>query len=299
MKTDALFYELFQAAPQTFFELMQITPPCPYRFESITVKTSEKRIDGILEPTATGEPIYFLEVQAFPDKTIYWRAMREVATYFEQRPDLIDSRWQAVVLWLDKGDDPGLKTLKLLGRKPKPCLVASDLLALLQKLDKQALARSVLHPLLAASEAEVTQNVVQWVETIRQTPNLDAGTEEKLISVMSQLIEQKFRTLTYKELSRMLQLTPLAETISGQELIQEQLTDVLIRQIRRKFTIAEDLAEVVSRELEKLDVDNLKQLFDDIFDIDTFEQLEQWIADHLPEENLATDDTISAVGRNN
>jgi predicted transposase YdaD len=27
MKTDPLFYELFQAAPQTFFELLQITHP--------------------------------------------------------------------------------------------------------------------------------------------------------------------------------------------------------------------------------------------------------------------------------
>ena len=103
-------------------------------------------------------------------------------------------------------------------------MVSSDLLALLKKFDQGALARNVLHPLLAASEAEVTQNVVQWVETIRQTPNLDAGTEEKLISVMSQLIEQKFRNLTYKELSRMLQLTPLAETISGQELIKDDLS---------------------------------------------------------------------------
>lgn len=62
MKTDTLFYELFQAAPQTFFELLQITPTCPYRFESITVKASEKRIDGVFAPTMDDQPIYFLEV---------------------------------------------------------------------------------------------------------------------------------------------------------------------------------------------------------------------------------------------
>lgn len=59
MKTDALFYELFQAAPQTFFELLQITPTCSYRFESITVKMAEKRIDGVLEPTEPDQPLYF------------------------------------------------------------------------------------------------------------------------------------------------------------------------------------------------------------------------------------------------
>ena len=67
MKTDALFYELFQAAPQTFFEVLQLTPACFYQFESLTIKTVEKRIDGVLEPESEGHPIYFLEVQAFPD----------------------------------------------------------------------------------------------------------------------------------------------------------------------------------------------------------------------------------------
>jgi len=32
MKTDPLFYELFQVRPQIFFEIAQITPTCPYRF---------------------------------------------------------------------------------------------------------------------------------------------------------------------------------------------------------------------------------------------------------------------------
>ncbi len=96
MRTDALFYELFQTAPQTFFELLQITPVCTYRFESITVKASEKRIDGVIEPSDEQQPVYFLEVQAFPDDTIYWRTLREVATYFEQRPARNDN-WQAVV----------------------------------------------------------------------------------------------------------------------------------------------------------------------------------------------------------
>jgi predicted transposase/invertase (TIGR01784 family) len=81
MKTDPLFYELFQVRPQIFFELAQITPPCPYRFESITVKTTEKRIDGVLEPTVAGHPIYFVEVQAKPDEQMYWRTVRETSVY--------------------------------------------------------------------------------------------------------------------------------------------------------------------------------------------------------------------------
>ncbi len=64
-------------------------------------------------------------MQAFPDEVIYWRTMREVATYFEQRPSRKDYGWQAIVLWLNKEDDPGLGTLTPLTRKPASRLLFS------------------------------------------------------------------------------------------------------------------------------------------------------------------------------
>jgi predicted transposase YdaD len=282
MKTDALFYELFQAVPQTFFELLQITPTCEYRYESLTVKTSEKRIDGVLEPMDDQQPIYFLEVQAFPDDVIHWRTMREVATYFEQRPSRKDCGWQAIVLWLNKEDDPGLSTLKPLTRKPASRLVSADLVKLLKKLDERALVLNVVRPLLAKSEREVRENVVQWVENIRQMPNLDPQREERLVTILSQFIEQKFRTLTYEELSRMLRLTPLEETISGQTLIKNERVAILTRQIARKFALSAELAEAIQLELNKLDLVSLKALLDQILDIETLEELELWITEHLP-----------------
>lgn len=283
MKTDTLFYELFQAAPQTFFELLKLTPLCPYQFESVTVKASEKRIDGVFTPTVENQPIYFLEVQAFPDEVIYFRTLREVATYFEQRPKLKDTEWQATVLWLNQSDDPGFGTLQLLGRKPNPRLVALDIVELLQRLPESSLAFNVLRPLIAKTEHEVRENVVQWVENVRQTPDLNANTEEKLIAVMSQLIEQKFRRLNYKELSKMIRLTPLAETTSGQELIKDERIALLTQLVRRKFALSDELTTSINQELQGLDLGNLKELIIQILDISTVEQLETWIAAHLPE----------------
>lgn len=284
MKTDPLFYELFQAAPQTFFELLQTTPPCPYRFESITVKSSEKRIDGVLEPANDGKPFYFLEVQAFPDPTIYWRVMREVSTFFEQRPQLEKRPWQAIVLWLNIEDNPGFGTLGLLGRKPRPRLLALDLIDVLKKLPETSLARNVLQPLLVETEVEVRQHVVQWVENIRQTPNLDQRAEETLVAVMSQLIEQKFKTLSYKELSQMLRLTPLAETTSGQELIKEERTRILAELIQVKFNALPEVVATIHNELQQLSLDNLKLLTSRLLLIPTIEQLEVWISEHLPQD---------------
>ena len=282
MKTDALFYELFQAAPQTFFELLQITPTCSYRFESITVKMAEKRIDGVLEPTESDQPLYFLEVQAFPDEVIYWRVMREVSTYFEQRPAQRSTDWQAIVLWLNSEDDPGLGTLLALSHEPQPRLIPTDLITLLKRLNEDSLVLQVLRPLLIDNESEVRQNVVQWVETIRRTPNMDAQTEERLVAILSQLIEQKFRNLSYKELSEMLRLTPLRETASFQEVFKEEWLDVLLPMIRRQFAISEEVQDALHRDLQLLDADSLKALMPILQEINRVEDLEQWIADHHP-----------------
>ncbi len=231
---------------------------------------------------AENQPIYFLEVQAFPDDVIYWRVMREVATYFEQRPAQKESAWQAIVLWLNPEDDPGLGTLKPLAHKPHQRLIAVDLLKLLKKLDERALVLNVLRPLLAKSEREVRQHVVQWVENIRQTPNLDRQTEERLVAILSQLIEQKFRTLSYKELTAMLHLTPLRETASVQEVLKEDRVDMLMRQIQTKFSLSAELRQALTTDLFQLDMEALKTLIEQILRINSVEELERWIAEHQP-----------------
>lgn len=237
-----------------------------------------------MEPAAADQPIYFLEVQAFPDDVIYWRAMREVSTYFEQRPQQKDRAWQTTVLWLNKEDDPGLGTLEPLARQPDPRLVSADLIALLKQLkqvDDKALMLNVLNPLLTDSEREVRQHVVQWAETIRQTPNLHPQTEERLLTVMSQLIGQRFKNLSYKELAKMLRLTPLEETISGQELIKDAHVAILTTQIQDKFLLTGPMVESVRADLDKLDAASLALLVRQILHFATFEELEQWIAARL------------------
>lgn len=80
----------------------------------------------------------------------------------------------------------------------------------------------------------------------------------------------------------MLRLTPLEETISGQELIKNERVTILTRQITRKFALSPELAAALQIELNKLDLQPLQRLLDQILDIETLEQLEQWLADALP-----------------
>lgn len=186
------------------------------------------------------------------------------------------------MLWLNKDDDPGFGTLSLLACKPRPRLVSLDLVQLLKKLPETALALNVLRPLLAKNDREVRQNMIQWVENIRQTPDLDANLEERLISVLSQMIEQKFKTLNYKELSQMLRLTPLRETASVQEVLKEDRAEILSAFIQAKFTLSPEIMEAIQGELQKLTLENLKLLATQLLNLPTIEQLEVWIAERLP-----------------
>ncbi|MCF7970208.1 MAG: Rpn family recombination-promoting nuclease/putative transposase [Methylococcaceae bacterium] len=54
MKTDTLFYRLFLQRPELIFELSNLPKPAHsvYRFQSVEVKQSAFRIDGVFVPEA-------------------------------------------------------------------------------------------------------------------------------------------------------------------------------------------------------------------------------------------------------
>lgn len=81
MKTDSLFYRLFQERPDLVFELAEWSPPAGVRYtlHAEDVKQTGFRLDGILPPTPsdrTDLPLFFLEAQFQTDNDFYalcWR----------------------------------------------------------------------------------------------------------------------------------------------------------------------------------------------------------------------------------
>ena len=90
MKTDSLFYRLFQAEPGLAFELAGIAVPEPrrYRFGSHEIKQTAFRLDGVLEPPADspGAPVVFAEAQFQPDEGFYPRCVGEALLWLRQHP---------------------------------------------------------------------------------------------------------------------------------------------------------------------------------------------------------------------
>jgi predicted transposase/invertase (TIGR01784 family) len=85
MKTDKIFYTLFQVFPELLFELIGSDSNFAhnYQFKSIEVKELSFRLDGVFLPDENYPeyPLYFVEVQFQLDPDFYWRFFTEIILY--------------------------------------------------------------------------------------------------------------------------------------------------------------------------------------------------------------------------
>ncbi|MFN5751083.1 MAG: DUF2887 domain-containing protein, partial [Pseudanabaena sp.] len=86
MKTDTLFYQLFNTFHTLLFELIErpIAEAEGYEFSSVEVKEKAFRFDGIFIPKAKDKPIYLIEVQFQQKEDFYWEYLSEIYLYLNQ-----------------------------------------------------------------------------------------------------------------------------------------------------------------------------------------------------------------------
>ena len=110
MKTDTIFYQLFQTFPSLLFELIGQSPTEAqgYEFSSREIKELAFRFDGVFlpAPNSTHQPIYFVEVQFYPKSDFYWRFFTEVFLYLGQYKPHHD--WRAEAVFATRSLDPGV-----------------------------------------------------------------------------------------------------------------------------------------------------------------------------------------------
>ncbi len=213
MKTDGLFYELFRFSPESMLELVQLDVSGPYRFESITVKSTEKRFDGYFKNVGDKGPDIFLEIQGYRDHNIYWRLFREICAFHEQRKD--HRPFVAVVLFIDARLDPGNPPLD---PAPPNQLIRRNLIECLKSIQADATPLVVLKPLTLENKADLPEAVGQWKAGI-DAMALPEDRKKILTELLEYAILQRFKTFTLEEISKMIQLTPLEETVAGKQLI--------------------------------------------------------------------------------
>lgn len=101
MKTDALFYRLFQALPGLVFELggLEVADPRGYQFRAEELKQTAFRLDGVLMPPEANPelPVVFVEAQMQAEDDFYGRLFAELFLYLYR---MVPVRpWWAVVIY--------------------------------------------------------------------------------------------------------------------------------------------------------------------------------------------------------
>ncbi len=170
MKTDTLFYRLFQAFPSVFFELIGQAGSVAnsYQFTSIELKQQAFRLDGVFLPTPNNpnQLIYFLEVQFQKDEAFYQRVFAEIFLYLYQYQSIND--WRAVVIFPRRSLEPD---------EPKPYRLL---------LNSPQVQRVYLNELGESADTSIGVGIVQLVvESESRTP-----------AKAKQLIEQARQQLT-------------------------------------------------------------------------------------------------------
>ncbi len=112
MKRDSIYYQIFKRFPGLLFELVDYDPSQAqnYRFESVEVKETAFRIDGVFLPTegATPRTIFFAEVQFQKDEALYHRFFTESMMYLNRNQSQYDD-WYCVVIFPSRSLEPSDK----------------------------------------------------------------------------------------------------------------------------------------------------------------------------------------------
>ncbi|MDM8550719.1 DUF2887 domain-containing protein [Desulfobacterales bacterium HSG2] len=216
-----------------------------YTFESITLKTTEKRFDGFMKRTDGEGPNVFVEIQGYNDNTIYWRGFREVCVWYEENDS--DRPFVLVVLFVDEKHDPDNR---MLTPRPPSRLVCKNLADCLKKLGRRAGALTVLKPLglsdIKKNREKLPELVPQWDAEICSLELSEHETKE-LTELLAYAILQRFQKLTLKEVEKMIQLTPLDQNVAVQELMQIAIEEEKRKTARNLLSMGKLTAKEISR----------------------------------------------------
>ncbi|BAZ32479.1 hypothetical protein NIES4074_49850 [Cylindrospermum sp. NIES-4074] len=217
MKTDSIFYRLFQELPSIFFELIGNSPETAsvYQFVSVEVKQTALRIDGVFLPTETEEnPIYFLEVQFQPDSEIYSRLVTEICLYLRQNKP--ENDWNAVVLYPTRSIDIGnIKHYREFFSSQRIRRIYLDELG-----EAASLPLGIATIKLVVADEDIA--IAQARELIDRTrQELNSQLQQQILQLIETILFYKFPTMSRQEVETMFGLSEFKQTRVYQETLEE------------------------------------------------------------------------------
>ncbi|BDA76481.1 hypothetical protein CAL7716_106470 (plasmid) [Calothrix sp. PCC 7716] len=249
MKRDSIYYKIFQRFPELLFELVDEPPEqAPnYRFESVEVKETAFRIDGVFLPPEGVTPriIFFAEVQFQKDESLYHRFFTESMMYLNQNQGQYDD-WYCVVIFPSRSLEPKDK-------KTHRIFLDSDqvqriYLKELGAPERQPIGINLIQ-LTIASKKAMSRSAKQLIERV-QLEETDTEAKNKIIDIITTIAVYKFSSLSREDVEAMLGLN-IEETRIYQDLERQTKLKAATRLINMGYSIS-DVAQAVDLSVEEV-----------------------------------------------
>ena len=219
MKTDHIFYRIFKDLPQTFFELWGESPELvnDYRFDSVELKQTAFRIDGVFLPENLENPIYFTEVQFQKDPKIYLRLFSEIFIYLRDNDPAL--RWRAMIIFRSRSIEPTARQRESVQPFLDSPLVKCIYLNEIEVSETTPLGVQIIQ-LIVAKKKELLERVTRLIAQVRQQFS-DEPSRLQLLNLLETIVLAKLPQVSRQELEAMFGVDDLRKTRFAQELIEE------------------------------------------------------------------------------
>jgi predicted transposase/invertase (TIGR01784 family) len=284
LRTDTLFYQLFQSFHTLLFELIDrpIADAEGYQFTTAEIKEKSFRFDGIFIPTTDDKPIFFIEVQFQPKNDFYWEYLSEIFLYLNQYRPI--NKWQAVAIFARRNCEPEIvdHVQEMITSNRIIRVYLEDWL----NQETNSLTIAIIQ-LILAPENKAPKLARQINEKVQQ--ETDSDLQEQVVKFIETVLVYKFPKLSRQEIEAMFTFNDLKNTRVYQDAKQEgkqeglQLGEqrglqrqvaMLVRMLTRKFG---KLSPRTKNRITKLSVTQLENLAEVIFDLQTAADLNTWL----------------------
>jgi predicted transposase/invertase (TIGR01784 family) len=271
MRRDTIFYQIFQQFPGLLFDLLPtpVLNPSGYTFDSVEVKETSFRIDGIFRPPNNNGTIFFAEVQFQRDDRLYERLNSEASIYIYRHYDTFQD-WQAIAIYPDRHTEQA-------STKVPPELFASGRIQAiyLNELGQtDQLPLSLLNLTLLEGDAAITEAR----SLLTQAKRIEAS--NAIIDMIATIMVYKFTTISRDEVYKMLNYTldEFKQTRFYQEVSAEERElerrSLIWHMLNRKLG---NISSSLQTQFDGLPIGQVTALGDALFNFDSSADLAAWL----------------------
>ncbi|OYQ62507.1 hypothetical protein B9G53_21790 [Pseudanabaena sp. SR411] len=295
MRTDTIFFQLFQTFEGLLFELVGLPPEASegYRFTSVEIKEKAFRFDGIFIPESLDKNIWFVEVQFQKRAEFYWEFVGEIFLYLSQYKPEHD--WQAVAIFAKRSIEPEIpKQFRMLFKSGHIVRVYLDELPEDESLNL-GLVRLIVSPkretialaqrLAGQVGRDDRERMVEFIETVLlyKFPQMSREEVEAMFTLGDLKKTRVYRDAKLEGEKIGEQRGKLEGKLEGEKIgtqrgqilgRQQALKQVAVRLLTRKFG---KVTLKTSRRLDKLSAEHLEELAEAVLDFEKVADLDAWL----------------------